>query len=111
VRATRRACIVVAVLELYLAKLTSMPVSSKMGFCEFCVAWAGTHSALDANNKHGLASAPAADAAGGEEKWRRIPMPWELFQTALRIVGHCQMGPTRSEELKAQAARAAECLY
>jgi protein FAM126 len=108
-RATRRARIVGVVLELFRAKLARMPVSSKMEFCEFCVAWAGTQSALDSNDKPRLP--PAADAAGGEEKWRRVPLPWELFQPVLRIVGHCLMGPTRSDELKAQATRAAECLY
>ncbi|GJN23493.1 hypothetical protein PR202_gb11144 [Eleusine coracana subsp. coracana] len=107
VRATRRARIVGAVLELYHAKLAHMPVSSKLDLCEFCVAWAGTRSALD-NDKPRIASDAAA---GGEEKWRRVPLPWELFQPALRIVGHCLMGPARTEELKAQATRAAECLY
>uniref|UniRef100_J3LSA8 Uncharacterized protein n=1 Tax=Oryza brachyantha TaxID=4533 RepID=J3LSA8_ORYBR len=46
-----------------------------------------------------------------EEKWRRVPLPWELFQPAMRIMAHCLLGPTNSDELKAQAARAAECLY
>ncbi|GJM96430.1 hypothetical protein PR202_ga13265 [Eleusine coracana subsp. coracana] len=112
VRATRRARIVGAVLELYHAKLAHMPVSSKLDLCEFCVAWAGTRSALD-NDKTRIASGgPTPDAAAGaEEKWRRVPLPWELFQPALRIVAHCLMGPARSEELKAQATRAVECLY
>ncbi|XP_062212237.1 uncharacterized protein LOC133913187 [Phragmites australis] len=109
-RATRRARIVGAVLELYHGKLAQMPVSSKMDFCEFCAAWAGTHSKLDDNEKPGVAPAPSSDA-GVAEKWRRVPLPWELFQPVLRIVAHCLLGSTRSDELKAQAARAAECLY
>jgi len=109
VRATRRARIVGAVLQLYHGKLAHMPLSSKMDFCEFCVAWAGTHSKLDGADKQRLP--PAPDAGGGAEKWRRVPLPWELFQPVLQIVAHCLLGPTGSDELKAQAARAAECLY
>ncbi|XP_040378559.1 uncharacterized protein LOC102719287 [Oryza brachyantha] len=114
-RATRRARIVGAVLELYLAKLALMPLSSKMDFCEFCVAWAGNHSKLDDKPRVASASEPEAAGAGAantaEEKWRRVPLPWELFQPAMRIMAHCLLGPTNSDELKAQAARAAECLY
>ncbi|TKW29846.1 hypothetical protein SEVIR_3G421900v4 [Setaria viridis] len=108
-RATRRARIVGAVLELYHGKLSRMPLSSKMDFCEFCVAWAGTHSKADDDDKPRLP--PATDAVAGVEKWRRVPLPWELFQPVVRIVAHCLLGPSRSDELKAQAARAAECLY
>ncbi|OEL23514.1 hypothetical protein BAE44_0015467 [Dichanthelium oligosanthes] len=109
VRATRRARIVGAVLELYHGKLAHMPLSSKMDFLEFCVAWAGTHSRLDDTDKPRLP--PAPNATGGAEKWRRVPLPWELFQPVVRIVAHCLLGPSRSDELKAQATRAAECLY
>ncbi|KAM0822362.1 hypothetical protein ACQ4PT_071540 [Festuca glaucescens] len=86
-RATRRARIVGAVLELYHGRLALMPLSSKMDFCEFCVAWSGKHG----NDKPRVASAAASARSpeGGEEKWRRVPLPWELFQPALRIVGHC----------------------
>ncbi|KQK13475.1 hypothetical protein BRADI_1g10380v3 [Brachypodium distachyon] len=109
VRATRRARIVGAVLELYHGKLALMPFSSKMDFCEFCVAWSGKHNS--SNDKPRVASAPAPAAEGVEEKWRRVPLPWELFQPALRIVGHCLLGPNNSDELKTQATRAAQCLY
>ncbi|XP_051178628.1 uncharacterized protein [Lolium perenne] len=105
-RAMRRARIVGAVLELYYGRLALMPLSSKMDFCEFCVAWSGKHGG---NDKPRVASARSPE--GGEEKWRRVPLPWELFQPALRIVGHCLLGPANSDELRAQAARAAQCLY
>uniref|UniRef100_A0A0D9VYC3 Hyccin n=1 Tax=Leersia perrieri TaxID=77586 RepID=A0A0D9VYC3_9ORYZ len=114
-RATRRARIVGAVLELYHGKLALMPISSKLDFCEFCVAWAGNRSKLD--DKPRIAAPASSEPDGGgaaaatEEKWRRVPLPWELFQPAMRIVAHCLLGPTGSDELKAQAARAAECLY
>uniref|UniRef100_A0A0E0KID3 Hyccin n=1 Tax=Oryza punctata TaxID=4537 RepID=A0A0E0KID3_ORYPU len=112
-RATRRARIVGAVLELYHGKLALMPLTSKMEFCEFCVAWAGNRSKLDDKPRVAAASEPdgAAAAAASEEKLRRVPLPWELFQPALRIVAHCLLGPTNSDELKTQATRAAECLY
>ncbi|XBH82970.1 uncharacterized protein LOC119292477 [Triticum dicoccoides] len=103
IRATRRGRIVGAVLELYHAKIGLMPLSSKMDFCEFCVAWTGKHRSDD--------KARIASAESGEEKWRRVPMPWELFQPALRVVGHCLLGPTNSDELRTQAARASQCLY
>ncbi|XP_052146127.1 uncharacterized protein LOC127765301 [Oryza glaberrima] len=106
-RATRRARIVGAVLELYHGKLAIMPLSSKMEFCEFCVAWTGNRSKLDDKPRVAAASEPAA----AEEKLRRVPLPWELFQPVLRIVAHCLLGPTNSDELKTQATRAAECMY
>jgi hypothetical protein len=62
------------VLELYHGKLALMPLSSKMDFCEFCVAWSGKHGG---NDKPRVASAQSLE--GGEEKWRRVPLPWELF--------------------------------
>ncbi|CAM0875088.1 unnamed protein product [Alopecurus aequalis] len=108
-RATRRARIVGAVLELYHGKLALMPLSSKVEFCAFCIAWSGKHG----NDKPRVVSASATvpSPEGAEEKWRRVPLPWELFQPALRIVGHCLLGPANSDELRTQAARAAQCLY
>uniref|UniRef100_A0ACD5WAH9 Uncharacterized protein n=1 Tax=Avena sativa TaxID=4498 RepID=A0ACD5WAH9_AVESA len=106
-RAMRRARIVGAVLELFHGKLALMPLSSKMDFCEFCIAWSGKNG----NEKPRVASASAPSPEGGEEKWRRVPLPWELFQPALRIVGHCLLGPSSSDDLRTLATRAAECLY
>ncbi|KAL5211035.1 hypothetical protein ABZP36_006658 [Zizania latifolia] len=110
IRATRRARIVGAVLELYHSRLALMPLSSKMDFCEFCVGWTGKHSKLD-DKPRVAAAASEPNTAATEEKWKRVPLPWELFQPAMRIVAHCLLGPTYSDELKTQAARAAECLY
>uniref|UniRef100_A0A0Q3QGK2 Uncharacterized protein n=1 Tax=Setaria italica TaxID=4555 RepID=A0A0Q3QGK2_SETIT len=70
---------------------------------------AGTHNKVDDTDKPRLP--PATDAIAVVEKWRRVPLSWELFQPVVRIVAHCLLGPSRSDELKAQVARAAECLY
>ncbi|XP_072998743.1 uncharacterized protein [Typha latifolia] len=91
VRSTKRAKIVGVALELYYGKIAHMPTSSKLEFVEFCVVWAGQDAKV---------------SKGG-----RIPLPWELFQPILRVVGHCILGPTSSEALKAAATRAARCLH
>lgn len=41
----------------------------------------------------------------------RIPLPWELLQPVLRIIGHCLMGPLSSQDVKDAAAFAVRCLY
>lgn len=60
-------------LELYYSKIYQMPSGSKIEFCEFCRVWAGQYG--DNKNEEG-----------------RIPLPWELMQPMLRILGHCLMG-------------------
>ncbi|KAG8071089.1 hypothetical protein GUJ93_ZPchr0006g43718 [Zizania palustris] len=88
-----------------------MPLPSKMDFCEFCVGWTGKHSKLDDKSCVLATVAAEPNTIATEEKWKRVPLPWELFQPTTRIVAHCLLGPTNSDELKTQAARAAECLY
>ncbi|KAK7319411.1 hypothetical protein RJT34_04132 [Clitoria ternatea] len=44
-------------------------------------------------------------------KGERIPLPWEILQPALRILGHCLLGPLNSQEVKDAAAFAVRCLY
>ncbi|CBI24369.3 unnamed protein product, partial [Vitis vinifera] len=41
----------------------------------------------------------------------RIPLPWELLQPVLRILGHCLMGPTKNKELSEAASAACRSLY
>lgn len=85
--------------------------------------WAGQNRPLEEEKQ----SNPKSDAScadqqgeivpvkGGEEehgkKGRRIPLPWELFQPILRIVGHCLLGNSNSEELKEAALVAIQCLH
>ncbi|CAA2957655.1 beta-catenin-Tcf Lef signaling pathway component DRCTNNB1A [Olea europaea subsp. europaea] len=41
----------------------------------------------------------------------RIPLPWELLQPILRILGHCLLGPLNVEEVKDAASVALRRLY
>ncbi|GMP91910.1 hypothetical protein CsSME_00042377 [Camellia sinensis var. sinensis] len=100
VRSTRRARIVGVALELYFSKISQMPVGSKIDFCEFCVVWAG---------QNGDMYKDGPDEPSEEEG--RIPLPWELLQPILRILGHCLMGPNKDNELHEAAWGACRSLY
>lgn len=41
----------------------------------------------------------------------RIPLPWELLQPVLRILGHCLLGPLITEDVKDAASVAIRSLY
>ncbi|KAF3439519.1 hypothetical protein FNV43_RR17797 [Rhamnella rubrinervis] len=97
VRSTRRARIVGVALELYYSRIYQMPSGSKIEFCEFCRVWAGQ----DGDNK---------------KEEGRIPLPWELLQPMLRILGHCLMGSScrrkeDSREVLEAAIGACKCLH
>ncbi|KAL1534324.1 hypothetical protein AAHA92_30512 [Salvia divinorum] len=47
----------------------------------------------------------------GEEEDLRIPLPWELLQPVLRILGHCLLGPLNVDEVKDAASVAVRRLY
>ncbi|WOG94425.1 hypothetical protein DCAR_0313721 [Daucus carota subsp. sativus] len=140
VRSTRRARIVGVALELYYSKIGEMPVDSKIAFCEFCVVWAGedgevyreTDEGTDETNKveeikekmKGLdadsevrndESSSGSSKGKGETKegisTGRIPLPWELLQPVLRILGHCLLGPNKNKELYEAACVACRSLY
>ncbi|CAL9078688.1 unnamed protein product, partial [Musa textilis] len=134
VRSTKRARIVGVALELYYSKISSMPLSSKLAFCEFCMVWAGQDigtegersggektAAVGADENGGKdegevkAKAAAVDKNGGKEagevKAGRIPLPWELFQPIVMIVGHCLLGPANPEELRTTAYSVVERLH
>ncbi|EFJ20882.1 hypothetical protein SELMODRAFT_33879, partial [Selaginella moellendorffii] len=46
-----------------------------------------------------------------KERTLRIPLPWELFQPILKILGHCLLGPSSSPETRDSAGAAARALY
>ncbi|KAI5385902.1 uncharacterized protein LOC127105738 [Lathyrus oleraceus] len=54
---------------------------------------------------------PDCESPKGNSKGDRIPLPWEILQPALRILGHCLMGPLNSQEVKDAASFAVRCLY
>lgn len=41
----------------------------------------------------------------------RIPLPWELLQPVLRILGHCLLGPLNVDDVKDAASMAVRRLY
>ncbi|KAF8118474.1 hypothetical protein N665_0005s0231 [Sinapis alba] len=41
----------------------------------------------------------------------RIPLPWELLQPTLRILGHCLLSPLNTEDVKDAASNAVRSLY
>ncbi|XVF04998.1 hypothetical protein REPUB_Repub05bG0131900 [Reevesia pubescens] len=114
-RSTRRARIVGVALELYYSKISQMPVTSKIEFCEFCEIWAGQNrdnNCKDGEEDHGETESNGSnDQIEKVKKKRRIPLPWELLQPSLRILGHCLLGPHRSKELSDAASSATRSLY
>ncbi|XP_052185265.1 uncharacterized protein LOC127796898 [Diospyros lotus] len=130
VRSTRRARIVGVALELYYTKISHMPASSKKDFCEFCAIWAGQdgdmykdgpdaaddqdpelESQLSQQIEEGNDEAAITERPEREKKEGRIPLPWELLQPVLRILGHCLMIPTKDQELHEAACAACRSLY
>ncbi|ESQ42129.1 hypothetical protein EUTSA_v10013957mg [Eutrema salsugineum] len=120
VRSTRRARIVGVALELYYSKISRMPRESKLNFCESCEKWAG---------QNGETEQPRAVIPTlSENSWReeenvamggrserdsgRIPLPWELVQPILRILGHCLLGlKVEDREVSEAANKACQSLY
>ncbi|XP_054817846.1 uncharacterized protein LOC129317562 [Prosopis cineraria] len=136
VRSTRRARIVGVALELYYSKISLMPIKSKIELCEFCKIWAGQdgdmYKGFGSESERKQIDDDDEDedevVGDGEEepeiivteeekrmkkKEGRIPLPWELLQPVLRILGHCLMGPNNSKEkeLFDAASDACRCLY
>ncbi|GER51246.1 hypothetical protein STAS_28609 [Striga asiatica] len=101
VRSTRRARIVGVALELYYANISEIPVQSKIEFCGICEAWAGLQ---DDDDNDG-------DDDDVSRNKGRINLPWELMQPILRILGHCVMGPEKSDELFRAGLAACRCVH
>ncbi|ONI00949.1 hypothetical protein PRUPE_6G113000 [Prunus persica] len=113
VRSTRRARIVGVALELYYSKIHEMPVLSKIEFCQFCKLSAGqdgemykemTGSSCSNRNE-------CKEEDGNGEKEGRVPLPWELMQPVLRILGHCLLCPNQNKELVDKGSEACRSLY
>ncbi|XP_020588943.1 uncharacterized protein LOC110030539 isoform X2 [Phalaenopsis equestris] len=41
----------------------------------------------------------------------RVPLPWELLQPVLRILGHCLLAPLIPQEVRDSASAAVRCVY
>lgn len=87
-----------------------MPAASKIEFCEFCEAWAGQYGEIYSEGENGerTKKEKEKEKAGKEG---RVPLPWELLQPVLRILGHCLMGTKKNEELFEAASSACRSLY
>ncbi|XP_021278579.1 uncharacterized protein LOC110412372 [Herrania umbratica] len=111
-RSTRRPRIVGVALELYYSKISQMPVTSKIEFCEFCEIWAGQdrENFKDGGEDHGENNG-SNEMHTVKKKEGRIPLPWELLQPTLRILGHCLLGPHGSKDLFDAASSAINSLY
>ncbi|XP_030522686.2 uncharacterized protein LOC115735542 [Rhodamnia argentea] len=113
VRSSRRSRIVGVALELYHSRIAQMPVGSKIDFCEFCVVWSGLTGDSykdDSEEIYGGGDANPSRIEGQGTRSGRIPMPWELLQPVLRILGHCILAPAPAKEKEPlDAAAAAAC--
>ncbi|KAH7685444.1 Hyccin protein [Dioscorea alata] len=49
----------------------------------------------------------------GEKSSRgsRVPLPWELLQPVLRILGHCILAPLNPQDVRDAASAAVRCVY
>ncbi|KAK7385860.1 hypothetical protein VNO78_31784 [Psophocarpus tetragonolobus] len=115
VRSTRRARIVGVALELFFAKIPHMPASSKIHFCEFCKIWAGQDGDMYMNFEEDVSGKELELKEKEKEKEKgegRVPLPWELLQPVLRILGHCLLGTNHNDcELFGAASEACRCLF
>ncbi|KAF3434976.1 hypothetical protein FNV43_RR22063 [Rhamnella rubrinervis] len=140
IKSTKRACIVGVALDLYYKQISQMPAWSKHDFCLFAASWAGQDCScqrqLDGepeitrfseirvleNGKEiddaveemahlGIENGCGSRSAKLDSKGSRIPLPWELLQPALRILGHCLLAPLNSQDVKDSAAVAVRRLY
>ncbi|KAI9177341.1 hypothetical protein LWI28_013948 [Acer negundo] len=125
VKSTKRASILGTAFECYYKHISHMPTWSKLEFCKSTAVWAGQdcycQSKLDFDgivdiddfvDKMGnLGIIEQNGKTDMEVKGVRIPLPWELLQPALRILGHCLLGPLNSQDVKDMASVAVKCLY
>ncbi|KAK7300336.1 hypothetical protein RJT34_11179 [Clitoria ternatea] len=120
VRSTRRARIVGVTLELFYSKIAHMPASSKVDFCEFCRIWAGQDGDMYKNfeeNENGNGSEnrekEGSEMVVPKKVEGRVPLPWELLQPVMRILGHCLLGPNNNKEVElfGAASEACRCLF
>lgn len=100
-----------------------MPVESKIDFCEVCKVWAGQDGEMYKKEKE--ESGGNKIEKGDEEKeeegslWNknkdegtgRVPLPCELLQPVLRILGHCLLCPNQNKKLIDKGSEACRSLH
>lgn len=133
VKSTKRAFIVGVALDCYYKQISQMPGWSKLDFCKFAADWAGQDCECKSEFDNEVSNVfeeeirveEVDDVGEGMSDLRitengdcdvgvkgaRIPLPWELLQPVLRILGHCLLGPLNSNEVKDAASVAVRCLY
>nr|XP_016484463.1 PREDICTED: uncharacterized protein LOC107805006 [Nicotiana tabacum] len=133
VKSTKRACIVGVALDSYYKQISHMPTWSKLDLCKFAADWAGQDCAClsdfdetDGNSENSVEISNGSLEGvcetmenlgiqdGYDElrpKGARIPLPWELLQPVVRILGHCLLGPLNAEDVKDAASVAVRRLY
>ncbi|PKA57375.1 hypothetical protein AXF42_Ash013562 [Apostasia shenzhenica] len=116
-----------------------MPPCCKLDFCEFVSSWAGQdcpcrHEFDDEVKSSSILPDEVQGNIGhaAEELGRlairdqncngdncerisrrgsRVPLPWELIQPTLRILGHCLLAPLIPQEVRDAASSAVCCVY
>ncbi|XP_057977596.1 uncharacterized protein LOC131164434 [Malania oleifera] len=136
VKSTKRACIVGVALDCFYKQISQMPSWSKLELCQFAAAWAGQNcpckGEFDEYEMDGFSMVRDITVGGDEietmvqeiqnleigedntnlgSKGSRIPLPWELLQPILRILGHCLLAPLNSQDVMDAASVAVRCLY
>ncbi|CAL9190713.1 uncharacterized protein LOC135614770 [Musa acuminata AAA Group] len=51
------------------------------------------------------------EGGGASRRGSRVPLPWELLQPVLRILGHCLLAPLNPQEVRDSASMAVRCVY
>ncbi|KAK3414173.1 hypothetical protein EUGRSUZ_I02675 [Eucalyptus grandis] len=124
VKSTKRAAIVGIALDCYYKQISQMPSWSKLELCRFAAAWAGQDCScrrqfdgdeekIEIDGVVEVVRNLAIEEYGVnlEPKGARIPLPWELLQPVLRILGHCLLAPLNAKEVKDAASVAVRSLY
>ncbi|KAG9135367.1 hypothetical protein Leryth_007139 [Lithospermum erythrorhizon] len=138
VKSTKRGSIVGVVLDCYYKQISQMPSWSKLEFCGFATGCAGEEcnccsefdevSDFRADSDRGFSGELRGDEIvsvmegmrdleveegleDARSKRVRIPLPWELLQPILRILGHCLLGPLNYEDVKNAASVAVRRMY
>ncbi|KAL7585307.1 hypothetical protein Lser_V15G46040 [Lactuca serriola] len=136
IKSTKRATIVGVALDCYYKQISQMPESSKLDFCKYATDWAGQDCPCKSEFDQKPQTTIITDTISTEEieieenvleqmknlqindgysnnvaRATRIPLPWELLQPVLRILGHCLLCPLNSNDVKDAASMAVQCMY